>query len=274
MNLPWYPRKVDLWRKSARVTMMSLAARGAYSELLDFAWLQDGCKIPNRPEEFWKFARCTPQEWNEVSTSVLSMFSVIEEGAFLQNDTLLAEWNKAQALSLKRSAIGRKGNEIKYGRKSEPTAQKKPAVADPAKENHRECVRRVFDFYLKKTGRSEATYRLTEPRMSKGLTRLSERIDSNNGDLAAAEADMLRAVEGLTSNDWCMGRDQRTNGKKYCEWDANLMKSEDEFEKRLNAVPAKRPQLVASTPSFAQQQRERKLANAGEPVTPPNGRLN
>jgi hypothetical protein len=45
---------------------------------------------------------------------------------------------------------------------------------------------------------------------------------------------MKIAVDALADSDWHMGRDLKTNGKKYCEWEDHLFKSYEQMEKWWN----------------------------------------
>jgi uncharacterized protein YdaU (DUF1376 family) len=118
---PWMRWHVTRWRNSPRVLQMSLAAQGAYRNLLDAAW-QLGCRLPNLPELMWKYALAqSPQEFAGLAAQVMPMFSVTEDGQWLTNETLTEECagraEFAEELSRKRSAAGRKGNAARWGEK-------------------------------------------------------------------------------------------------------------------------------------------------------------
>ena len=118
---PWMRWHVTRWRNSPRVLQMSLAAQGAYRNLLDAAW-QLGCRLPNLPELMWKYALAqSPQEFAALAAQVMPMFSVTEDGQWLTNETLTEECagraEFAEELSRKRSSAGRKGNAARWGEK-------------------------------------------------------------------------------------------------------------------------------------------------------------
>jgi hypothetical protein len=92
----------------------------------------------------------------------------------------------------------------------------------------------VWHYYLEKTGRNPKTYSLTPTRKRKGLSRLHECLKKTNGDVEAAVSLMKIAVDALADSDWHMGRDLKTNGKKYCEWEDHLFKSYEQMEKWWN----------------------------------------
>jgi uncharacterized protein YdaU (DUF1376 family) len=118
---PWMRWHVTRWRNSPRVLQMSLAAQGAYRNLLDAAW-QLGCRLPNLPELMWKYALAqSPQEFAALAAQVMPMFSATEDGLWLTNETLTEECagraEFAEELSRKRSAAGKKGNATRWGEK-------------------------------------------------------------------------------------------------------------------------------------------------------------
>jgi uncharacterized protein YdaU (DUF1376 family) len=115
---------VTRWRNSPRVLQMSLAAQGAYRNLLDAAWQQGG-RLPNLPAVLWKYALAqSPEEFAAVAASVLAMFTVSECGNWLSNETLMEECADrktfADELSRKRSDAGKKGSAARWSAESKP----------------------------------------------------------------------------------------------------------------------------------------------------------
>lgn len=97
---------------------MSLAAQGAYRNLLDASW-ENGGKLPNSPDIFWWYAMAkTPRDFAKVSKEVLAMFTVTEDGKWIINETLSSEWSDTSArmadVSKKRSEAGKKGNQKRW----------------------------------------------------------------------------------------------------------------------------------------------------------------
>src|SRR6478609_1946819 len=115
---PWMRWHVTRWRNSPRVLQMSLAAQGAYRNLLDAAWQQGG-RLPNLPAVLWKYALAqSAEEFAAVSAPVLAMFTVSECGNWLSNETLMEECADrltfADELSRKRSEAGKKGSAARW----------------------------------------------------------------------------------------------------------------------------------------------------------------
>ena len=115
---PWMRWHVTRWRNSPRVLQMSLAAQGAYRNLLDAAWQQGG-RLPNLPAVLWKYALAqSAEEFAAVAAHVLAMFTASECGNWLSNETLMEECADrltfADELSRKRSEAGRKGNRKRW----------------------------------------------------------------------------------------------------------------------------------------------------------------
>lgn len=104
-----------------------------------------------------------------------------------------------------------------------------PKPADPK----RTAVRRVFEHYIAKTGRLPAMYLLTPLREKKGMARLTDCLKITGGDLEAATELMVLAVDRLCESDWHMGRNPRTEGKKYNSWEDQLFGSAERLDKWL-----------------------------------------
>jgi uncharacterized protein YdaU (DUF1376 family) len=130
---PWMRWHVTRWRNSPHVLQMSLAAQGAYRNLLDAAW-QQGCRLPNLPALLWKYALAqSPEEFATLAPQVMPMFTVSDDGQWLTNETLTEECagrvEFSEELSRKRSEAGRKGNAVRWGAESSQDDRK--AVAKP-----------------------------------------------------------------------------------------------------------------------------------------------
>ena len=69
---------VDRWRKSTAYTDMSLAAQGAYRNLLDELWLRDGV-LPNEERILAKISG-DAVEWPSVRDAVMARFYLTAEG--------------------------------------------------------------------------------------------------------------------------------------------------------------------------------------------------
>jgi hypothetical protein len=100
-----------------------------------------------------------------------------------------------------------------------------------------QTVRAIFDYYLERTERNPKTYELTDARKKKAMTRLKECVQKTGGDLEKAKELMKLAIDGLVASDWHMGRDPKTGGKRYCEWDDHLFTSFEKMERWWNKVP-------------------------------------
>jgi hypothetical protein len=95
------------------------------------------------------------------------------------------------------------------------------------------AIREVFVYYLDVMNLNPATYTLTPKRRQKGLSRLAEALRIAHGNLNNAVELMKGAVDELATSDWHMGRDERTNGKRYCDWENHLFRNTEQFEKWL-----------------------------------------
>lgn len=91
---PWFRYFPLKFRNSPRVIGMSIGAKGAYHGIIDSLWINGG-RIPNVPSAMWKYADCTPAEWEQVKDEVMPMLTPSEDGKWLTNETLSEEWEHA-----------------------------------------------------------------------------------------------------------------------------------------------------------------------------------
>jgi hypothetical protein len=103
-------------------------------------------------------------------------------------------------------------------------------ASDPQAEKN-EAVYRVFTSYPKKTARNPNTYDFTSDRKKKGLARLEECLKRTSGNLEKAIGLMMTAVDAIAASDWHMGRDAKTQGKRYRDWDDHLFGSYKHMER-------------------------------------------
>ena len=102
------------------------------------------------------------------------------------------------------------------------------------KADDEKAVRDVFAYYLQATDRNPKTYTLTLTRKRKGLARLRECLKRTDGNLENAVGLMKLAVDHLAASDFHMGRDVKTAGKRYCEWEGHLFGSYEQMERWWN----------------------------------------
>jgi uncharacterized protein YdaU (DUF1376 family) len=259
---PWMRWHVDRWRKSGRVLAMTLAARGAFFELLQAAWERGG-SLPNQPELFWRFAQASsPAEFDAVKDQVLAMFTESADGKALTNDTLSAEYENAEQYMAQLSEKRRTAANVRWDKKrcknangmqgaskpihisssSSSTDQEPSSDAGASSVPQlRGVVKTVFDYYLSRTGRNPKQYEFTDKRRDKGVSRLKEFQKQCDGDLEKAAGMMRRAVDGICADPW----DDRV---KFREWDAHLFVSQEKAEKWRNAPLSKANGKMALLP--------------------------
>ena len=100
-----------------------------------------------------------------------------------------------------------------------------------AQSNYTAAVAKVWEYYLAKANRNAKTYAFTTARRKKGLSRLRECLAKTGGDIEKAVQLMSVAIDALCMSDWHMGRDPKTNGIAYREWDEHLFGSYETMEK-------------------------------------------
>lgn len=92
-------------------------------------------------------------------------------------------------------------------------------------------MREVFAYYLTVMRRNRATYTFSALRRKKGLARLEEAVRMAHGSLVGAVELMKAVVDEVAQSEFHMGRDPKTGGKSYCEWEDHLFRSTEQFEK-------------------------------------------
>jgi len=282
-GMKWYQMEIDRWRNSTRVAEMTLAERGAYRELLDAQFMHPEGYLPNAPGIFWQFARCTPQEWEAIKDKVLAMFDVVEDGKCLSNATMREQWERARSICDARAESGSRGGQARAKQLLKQNDGKIQADIDTDKEKNinpssdadASCspgttssaelesaiITRVFGYYLNATDRNPATYRLTPSRRRLAATRLRDCLKLTKGDYEKSESLLRLAVDGMAASDWHMGRNPKTNGKTYFEWDKHLFKSYEAMEGWWNTP--QRPKLLPVQPessTVADDLRQRRAA--------------
>jgi uncharacterized protein YdaU (DUF1376 family) len=105
---PAFQFYVKDWLSSSTVRAMSLAARGAYIDLLAFAWQsQPFATLPNDPAQLRRLVGAESAEWADIWPQVQACFEV--EDGHLLNRRLQVEARKREEFIQKQQANGAKG---------------------------------------------------------------------------------------------------------------------------------------------------------------------
>jgi hypothetical protein len=101
---------------------------------------------------------------------------------------------------------------------------------EPTDEELLPHLKDVFAYYLDKIGRNPKTYALDETRVAMGLERFRECLAiAKDGAVANAQGLMKCCIDAMVASDWHMGRDEKTKGAKYCDWQ-HLFRSHRKME--------------------------------------------
>jgi hypothetical protein len=114
-----------------------------------------------------------------------------------------------------------------------PVQASKNIVAAPAPPDEDAIVSGVWDYYLAATGKDAKLNTLTPGRLKLGKARLRECIKKAVG-LQQAEELMKIAIHGIAKSPWHMGRDPKTNGQTYNDWERNVFKDYETMERLWN----------------------------------------
>ena len=127
-------------------------------------------------------------------------------------------------------------------------------------EDHGALVERVFEHYCRKLERSPTAYTLTRDRKARAVTRIRERLRVHNGDIQQVKRELAMAIENLAASEYHVSQG-------YIDWTAQIFKSAEEFEKRINW---KRPEAgnQHNRPRTKSEQALDELAKAGVDVSP------
>ena len=110
------------WLSSPDVSVFSAAERGAYIQLLCFAWQAPDCGLPDDDKELAQLSKLGEDWAGESGKRVRSKFRA--EGGRLYNERLLEERHKQDEHRAKQSESGRRGAEKRWGKKG-PDSQPK-----------------------------------------------------------------------------------------------------------------------------------------------------
>jgi hypothetical protein len=104
----------------------------------------------------------------------------------------------------------------------------------PAAPDANAILARVWDYYIKVTGKSPRVNTLTAGRRKLGMARLRDCLARTGGNYDNAGELMKLAIEGIANSDWAMGRDPKTKGMAYCDWERHIFKTEEMMERLWN----------------------------------------
>jgi len=97
-------------------------------------------------------------------------------------------------------------------------------------------TRNAFEYYVEKVTKNPKTYSLTTARKEQATTRLREIWPKLREPKEESAQNILHdVIDALAASDFHMGREEKTNGKKYCDWEI-IFRSQEQFEKWLQAV--------------------------------------
>jgi len=129
--------------------------------------------------------------------------------------------------------------ENRGGNRQEPSIEPSDISSNSAESDAPQsldtALNETFSYYLSATGKNGKTYTFTPARRRKGVARLKECLTKTSNSLPKAVGLMKLAIDELAASDWHMGRDPKTNGKRYCDWDGHLFKSYERMEEWWNS---------------------------------------
>jgi len=238
---------------SPDVILMSAQEVGAYCLLLFTSWQSEKqAYLDNDEDRLRRISRLSTREWKESRQILLKKFVETEDGLYRYNPRLAVIAEKEQTYRKQMQVNGKEGGRG-HKKKQLVSENNQKLVLEEADGNQnesssslslsliqkQEAVSQVFNHFLSLTGRSAVAYTLTRLRNQKGLSRLEDCMKQADGDLKEAIVLMLSAVDGLAKSDWHMGRDPKTNGRRYTQWEGHLFDTTETLQKWIEATKSR-----------------------------------
>jgi hypothetical protein len=181
-------------------------------------------------------------ECEEADTYNYSFKNTVEE-----NEEEVKPNQTSDSLPSKKNTLEKRAEEIKPDQTSVPPpsknnitpnrhvqGSKRECAAAPPAPDEDAIVAQVWAHYLAATGRDPILNTLTAARRKLGKIRLHECLLRTKGNCKKAETLMCLAIDALTRSDWHMGRDPKTHGKSYNDWERNIFQSYETMERLWN----------------------------------------
>lgn len=127
--------------------------------------------------------------------------------------------------------------------KSEKKSKNKSEPADEADTHLFPALDSVWNYYLAAVEQSPKVCTLTPRRKKVGLDRMRELVD-RGAPIENAVKLMEMAIDSITASDWHAGRDPKTNGQKYLDWERHLFGTTEKMEKWLEKTGPIQPKLA------------------------------
>jgi len=122
MSIPYIPLYVADYE--ADTSHLSMEEDGAYMRLLRLCWRTPGCSVPDDPKWIMRKMRVTADEFYRAVEPVIDEFFTRADGRIFQA-RLQREHASIEALQSKRSAAGKRGNEKRWGLKTNEKGSRK-----------------------------------------------------------------------------------------------------------------------------------------------------
>ena len=273
--------KTDIWLPLyvgdylADTSHLSNGEHGSYLLLLMHEWRTG--PLPDDEALLMRVAKMSPDAWSNAWPMLSRFFQRTSDGYLIQSRL---EMERDKSLKRKEGAAEKatKAAQARWSKDASSNASSIPGAmlelcpspsssqetnTSPKKpDSLREAVEGVYEYYLAAVGRTASAYKLDSTRLSKGRSRLTELLSGDN-DLQTAVGMLKSAVDGLARNDWAMGRDPKTNGKRYCNWESHLMKDQAQLQGWIEAGRPK-TSLPSPQPSLLDQMNEQKRRAAAQ----------
>lgn len=266
----YQPWNDDHFLADYRVRGMTAVQRWMYRSLLQAAFFHTTRPfLPSDDNDLWILAGCESiDQWQANKAVVLKCFVVAEhDKTLLAQKRLLTDWKRLETNRLKMADLGRKSAAVQRALRDRSTESEQVRVRESKSESKEklsppdgvgdledyvppdgetddlssqgcvdgykasleEALEQVWQHYLTAMDKNPKLNTFTATRKKKGLARLRE-CCTKTDNLENAGKLMKLAIDKLAASDFHMGRDPKTSGKKYNDWENHVFRSYEQME--------------------------------------------
>ncbi len=226
----WMKFYVADWLMSEAGRLFTLEEQGAYLNLLCQQFNRGGY-LPNREDDLSKLAHCADMEqWARVRERVMSKFRLTDDGHQVFNERVSREHERVVAAIEQGRAAGRAEAISDEGDDTALEATESLPPAGCTQEQFQAMRAEVWAYFLEKTDKLGTEYSFTPLRRQRFRAIFLQVWKKTKHNEARTLGAFRHAIDNLTTSDWHMGRDPKTNGKRYSSWEKHLLRSWEQFE--------------------------------------------
>ena len=169
-EFPWFPCYPSDWLSSQTVQLLTLEQEGAFFRLLCYAWLNDACALPSKPQAMLKLCKGISEEDLK---PVLAAFPPHPTKAdHVHNPRLYKEWLACRERQTMLQDRAHKGAEARWAEKPKKVVKVKPEQPVNGRD-YRAEAKTVLAFLNEKTSKNfrdvDSNLAFIEARLKSGI---------------------------------------------------------------------------------------------------------